>query len=299
MNVSLWLPSEPGHFKDIHDWNVFLRENITSIAKDQLNNKTIFSRAMFLLLNLIQESPNLSVSSLRVGSETCLRKMIDSTKLKAFIKIAQNSKVRLQVVLPPLAEADFAGFGLLQSLQEYSSSILVVANDLGTLYKARVEFQYDVIAGRLLWKRKRASRFFGDELSLISSNELSEWQNITYPEWINFLGVVSLEIDLLPQGVLYSDERPCAIHFPWTFISYGRVCYIGSLELKRLDKFKITSPCNNECIRIQHAINDESHPVPILRSGKGVYCLCVPKDTTWTQNKSISNIIIDLRRSPG
>ena len=298
MNISLWLPSDPEQFKDVDNWEVFLEERIEKLTKDKENSQTIFNKAMLLLLRLIQEYPS-SVSSLRIGSETCIRKEVDLPILEAFSRIAQNTQMQLNVVLPPLAESELHELNLSAFLKQHSLYTSIVVNDLGVLSKVYEEFPRDIIAGRLLWKRKRSSRLSPEELDLISQYELSEWCEIAYPEWINCFNVKLLEIDLLPQGTLYSTERPYAIHMPWTFISYGRICYIGSLELDSLEKFKIMSSCNKECLKIQHVLDDKSYPIPLLRSGKGVYCLSDPKDYSWIQNKSLSNIIVDLRRSPG
>jgi hypothetical protein len=298
VDISLWLTSEPGQYERVGDWSAFFHARVNQFLEDMLEDAPIFRNAAMRLLGLSEKMTDLCVRSIRVGSETCPRVGFDLAVIRSFLSVAGRANLELDLVLPPLPEADLAGLELRDTLGALPAGSAVIANDLGTLALVHDEFPGRALAGRLLWKRKRAARFFPEELDMLSRDEVEEWRDLAYPEWVRSLGVDTVEIDLPPQGIYISGEHPIATHMPWCFVSYGRVCYIGSLGLARPDKFRISSPCEKECIGIQHVVDEGRFPGELLRRGKGVYCPSEPGDFSWLEHKSLSYIIVDLRRSP-
>ena len=299
VNACLWLPGEPRRFENVDNWVELLTRLVEQAVATSMESCTVFQQATLQVSRLLHAARKMSVDSLRIGSETCVHKTIDPSVLRAFARITSRSGLGLQVVLPPLAVNDACRIDLTAILEELPPSCTLVVNDLGTLSRLCKSVSNSVIAGRLLWKQKRAVRFFPDEFELLSQDELNEWFGFHFPVWLQQFNVRLLEIDMLPPGVRLGGSQNCSVHVPWALVSYGRICYIGSLGLGPHEKFQVSSPCRRECRSVQHVLCDESCPTPVLRCGKGVYCLSRPVDYSWLQHKALASVVVDLRPEPG
>lgn len=297
--ISLWINSDFSLYKDIRDWNAYLREWLEAKPLELGNNEELFRPAASLLSGLLTRVNNHSVEAIRIGSETCARELPNLSAVNNFLEISKSTGVRLELVLPVLAHADCVEMDLWNFLKDVPSEINIIANDIGTVAYLRDHTNNKILAGRLLWKQKRFARFHQDEYSLLGKDVLEECQFVEPPEWIEHFDVNRFEIDLLPQGLSFpgnKSDKSIGINLPWSLITYGRVCFIGSLELPPNQKFRISSQCSHECNRICQIYENPAWESQLLRTGKAVYCCSNPGDYSWLTNQGLSHLILDTTK---
>ena len=198
-----------------------------------------------------------------VGSETCERLVPGPKVLEAWILATEAAGRALSLVLPPLGrqaqETALTSLRLLSGVPDAE----VVANDWGTVHRARTRFpQLAVVLGRLTHKMLRdprlAEHFDSPEAppaarsALCRSGELAPG----FRELMRRYGIVRREIDPYLQPLEESEwgrgpER-LSLHLPYLFVTMGRSCLPGSMHLPREDRFVAGASCQFECRR--HAI---------------------------------------------
>lgn len=188
----------------------------------------------------------------------------------------------------------------LYSCLKMNANIEVIVNDLGTLSELHERGIRNLSMGRLLWKQKRLARFADDEIPLLGKDVLQEYRKVEYPVLAEKFAVNVVELDSAPQGIeLLTNGNKYAIHIPWCLVTFGRICCIGSLNLERNRKFRITSPCNHECIYIKEIYNNSTNwPQALFREGKGVYCLAGSDAQRTLLNNGIGKVVIDTTKFP-
>ncbi len=297
--VSLWINSDVSLYKDILDWNGYLREWLEANPLEIRNNEELFSPAASLLAGLLTRVNHLSVEAIRIGSETCSRELPNLSIINNFLELSENTGVRLELVLPILAHAECVETDIWTFLKDIPPEINIIANDIGTVAFLRDHAKNKILAGRLLWKQKRFARFHQDEYSLLGKDILEECQIVEPPGWIKNFDVNSFEIDLLPQGLSFTSDKvdKCiGINLPWSLITYGRVCFIGSLEFPLHQKFRISSQCSHECNRFPQVYKNPEWESQLFRAGKAIYCCSNPGDYSWLGYQGLSHLILDTTK---
>lgn len=133
----------------------------------------------------------------------------------------------------------------------------VVFNDWGVLNLLRREFRrLKPIQGRLLNKSLRDPRvttMYASSPSppgTLAALRQSNLQCDSYAPLLRRLGVETVELDNLPQGVdlgFVQNGLKANVYFPFGFISASRVCMAAGLHHVKAEKFTPSAPCRHEC----------------------------------------------------
>lgn len=85
------------------------------------------------------------------------------------------------------------------------------------------------------------------QISFLQSSSISL---NSYKQYLTTFNVKRVEFDLVPQGIDLDFSRgslKASIYYPWTYITSGRVCEIGSISLPPKKKFTLHNYCQKEC----------------------------------------------------
>lgn len=202
------------------------------------------------------------IEEVRLGAESCceLFSHIDAEKLLAkFIEI-KKSNLRTTLVVPMISQSKFA------ECQEkisylFAQNIIdnVVVNDFGMISLCK-NYNVNIILGRCFDKRLRDPRVSSSLFLDGDSEEIGVFSD-AYLRLLQRENVSSIEIESLELGI--KEEIPSQIsevymHFPYRYITSGRICELAGIEMENCDKFKIEK-CKLQCMRF----TAKSHSKPI------------------------------------
>ncbi|OQA91560.1 MAG: hypothetical protein BWY26_00887 [Elusimicrobia bacterium ADurb.Bin231] len=197
-----------------------------------------------------------SITRVYFGNEFCQRLIPSLEELKEARKIISEKKLAFTLVTPYVTDS---GLEKIEPLLVYLSGLKetgmeVVINDPGVLDMVLEYKNLIPVMGRLKDPMKRMARFVHQlpQLSPSQKDALSS-TNISieaYQKYLLDLGVERVEYDLVPQGISINfNTLPfrASFYYPWTYITTGRICEMGSLHQKDEDKFTLYNPCGKEC----------------------------------------------------
>jgi hypothetical protein len=171
---------------------------------------------------------------LRLGSSHCANLLPGADELGRSADDADRRGLILELVVPPVGDADLERVrGLLALLRGRPTPARVVVNDLGALKVASDDSQYfQVVAGRLINRQMKDPR-----LPLVERSRLGGWPaawglgSATSAAWVALmrrLGVVGAELDWpahgLDEAAWAAVELPLVLHLPWVLVACGRTC---------------------------------------------------------------------------
>jgi hypothetical protein len=193
------------------------------------------------------------------GNEFCQNLMPSLEQVKLGKGVVDSAGLAFTLVTPYVTDS---GLKRLMTIFDYLESAggktEVVVNDFGVLSRICERYgNLKPVAGRLLNKNERDPRFAKQFPFHIREGQIKSLQQcgFTLPHFSKFLvsmGVERVELDVMPQGMKTSFlEGPFAasMYYPWTFLTTGRVCEIGSLNRADTAKFLLDSGCGCECRR--------------------------------------------------
>lgn len=293
-NISLWIDCHIAQSFQISSWDSYFDR----ILKESEDNSLTFHPLCRSALDTLKEFRSIfsssPIKSIRIGSEICPRLLPSVLQLESIIEISKATGTSVQLVIPPLAENEFIILKDLCNVLRVSPEVETTVNDLGSLAYLNASGLTKISAGRLLWKQKRITRLTVDELDLLGQDILEEYQIFENAKWLTEINLKTIEIDLLPQGLtIDSNSQNLAIHLPWSYIAYSRICTIGSLTLPPKEKFKIGAPCQMECKCIREIYQSNTETNGIMRYGKGIYGVSKIRDNFLSYLSSINTFIID------
>ena len=153
-------------------------------------------------------------------------------------------------------------------LQKYRSVIdEVCVNDLGMLrWVTQMRFSVRIFLGRVFWKASRDIRM--EKGGSAGTEEYNDRLLALLGEYPVY-GIEIEELSHLYRKINVPKGMVIAYHFPWCYMSYGRICLYASVPQPLEKKYRAGLPCAFECLSTQivYPVNGRS----CLRIGKAVY----------------------------
>lgn len=196
------------------------------------------------------------VTRLYFGNEFCQRLIPGLEDIKEALGTAAERKLKFTLVTPYVTDA---GIDKLEPLFKYlndlnSKDIEVVVNDPGTMDMIVEYKNITPVLGRLKDPMKRMARFVNQMPQLTApQQEALSSSDITielYQKFLLDMGFSRVEMDLVPQGIKINFNNlplKASFYYPWTYITTGRICEMGSLNQEDNEKFTVYNPCQKEC----------------------------------------------------
>ena|GEM_PF-481362 len=195
------------------------------------------------------------------GNEFCEHLLPTVERLEAVVSAARRCGLQLTFLTPYVSDAGIEALKpLLNLLNKNGEPCEVVFNDWGVLNLIRREFSKVVpVQGRLLNKSLRDPRITGmyaatapgfvPQAAVVSLRR-SNLDCSSYAGFLSRMGVASVELDNLPQGVDLSfteNGLKANVYLPFGFISTSRICMAAGLHYQKKEKFQPGAPCQREC----------------------------------------------------
>lgn len=236
-----------------------------------------------------------SIGRVYLGSEFCERLMPADEKILEVISVCEPRNIDVTMVTPFVTHVGIDRVKRwIPLLKEYAkrkqSKCEIVVNDLGTLQLLQEHREWFApVIGRCLHKIKRdpcAERVIQDmhdkgpcsdaagASGFLRTIRCSALTSMPYRTLLHRMGCDRVELDPLAQGYEMNLERlgfRASLHLPYQYITAGRYCLAGSLELLPHEKFTIDRPCKRECDRIVTRMEHGQVDRPVYRRGNAVY----------------------------
>jgi hypothetical protein len=212
-----------------------------------------------LTFDLIEEYfGTIAFSRCVYGNEFCEHLIPSREKLEEILGAADSAGLPVTFLTPYCSDAGIQALKPLFHLLSLSSGpIEVVFNEWGVLNLLRRDFPELVpVQGRLMNKSLRDPRVTGVYASsegpgpALVSLRRSNLDCSSYTGFLSGLGIQSVELDNLPQGVDFGfadSGVKASVYFPFGFISTSRICMAAGLQYRKRDKFQPGAPCRHEC----------------------------------------------------
>lgn len=191
------------------------------------------------------------------GNEFCEHLIPSSQQLAEVVAAARDREMCLTLLTPYVSDAGIELLRPLFELLSVNGESEVVFNDWGVLNLLRREFpRLKPVQGRLMNKSLRDPRVTGVYAAsdapapALVSLRRSNLDCASYTGFLSELGVDSVELDNLPQGVDLSfaeDGIKASAYVPFGFISTSRICMAAGIHYDKRDKFQPGAPCHHEC----------------------------------------------------
>jgi hypothetical protein len=191
------------------------------------------------------------------GNEFCEHLIPSPERLKAVLSAAAEREMNVTLLTPYVSDAGIELLKPLFDLLSLNGAHEVVFNDWGVLNLLRREFPLlNPVQGRLMNKSLRDPRVTGVYAAseapapALVSLKRSNLDCASYTGLLSELGVDSVELDNLPQGVDLSFAEngvKANAYIPFGFISTSRICMAAGIHYDKSDKFQPGAPCHHEC----------------------------------------------------
>jgi len=191
------------------------------------------------------------------GNEFCEHLIPSPQQLEAVLGAAREREMSLTLLTPYVSDAGIESLKPLFEMLGESGANEVVFNDWGVLNLLRREFpSLKPVQGRLMNKSLRDPRVTGVYAAsdapapALVSLRRSNLDCTSYTGFLSALGVESVELDNLPQGVDLSFAESgvkASAYVPFGFISTSRICMAAGIHYAKRDKFQPGAPCHHEC----------------------------------------------------
>lgn len=191
------------------------------------------------------------------GNEFCEHLIPRPPQLEAVRAAACDEGVGLTLLTPYVSDAGIESLKPLFELLSMSAESEVVFNDWGVLNLLRRDFpKLTPVQGRLMNKSLRDPRVTGVYAAsdapapALVSLRRSNLDCASYTQFLSGLGVESVELDNLPQGVdlgFGESGIKASAYVPFGFISTSRICMAAGIHYDKPDKFQPGAPCHHEC----------------------------------------------------
>ena len=191
------------------------------------------------------------------GNEFCEHLIPTPEQLKAMLNATGEREMNVTLLTPYVSDAGIELLKPLFELLSLNGAYEVVFNDWGVLNLLRREFPLlNPVQGRLMNKSLRDPRVTGVYAAsdapapALVSLKRSNLDCASYTGFLSELGVDSVELDNLPQGVDLSFAEngvKANAYIPFGFISTSRICMAAGIHYDKIDKFQPGAPCHHEC----------------------------------------------------
>ena len=191
------------------------------------------------------------------GNEFCEHLIPSPQQLEAVLGEARRREMSVTLLTPYVSDAGIESLRPLFEMLSKDRASEVVFNDWGVLNMLRREFQgLKPVQGRLMNKSLRDPRVTGVYAAsdapapALVSLRRSNLDCTSYTGFLAGLGVESVELDNLPQGVdlaFAESGMKANAYVPFGFISTSRICMAAGIHYDKRDKFQPGAPCHHEC----------------------------------------------------
>ncbi len=226
--------------------------------------------AMELFMDDTKYSFPVNTKYLYVGSYFCARYFVNTPwKLwKSVLNRIEGTDIKAVLVIPLPGQMDLEKTKKMVSrlLEKYGDIIKeIVVNDYGMLHWVNHHYsEYPIWCGRLMSRDYRDPRFeekfqrFCLPLRLIDGK-------------IDDVPVVGVEGDPVTQldPVCFETQTIIGIHFPFVYLTMGRICEIGSLGEPLQSRFRLYESCRRQCANV--AIFYEQNGIAYIKQGTAVF----------------------------
>jgi hypothetical protein len=204
--------------------------------------------------------PGVVPSRVYVGNETCERLLPTPQAIGSWVAAAQEGRVALSLVLPPLSRDGLAKAEVVVRALEGVEDSEVVVGDWGTVHRLRSRHPgLTIVLGRLTLKMLRdprlADRFDSPLAPLSARSALCRSGELApgFRALMERYGIGRREIDPFLQPLEEDewggrDER-LSVHLPYQFVTMGRGCLPAAMHGEGKGRFVAGSPCRTECAK--------------------------------------------------
>lgn len=192
-------------------------------------------------------NPSYQVTHLHLGNEFCDRLIPTLKELTLAQCKATQLKLNFSLVTPMLTDHGFQRLDRLLPKLEEGTEIII--NDWGMMERLRSHYpMLTPVLGRLLNKTIKDPRLPSDQWTKLHpvDNQSKHFHN-----FLSRLSINHLEMDVPPFATkeqFESDRIKLSVHLPYGYTFKGRMCRIGSSNLKDDAKFSAAHACHKECL---------------------------------------------------
>lgn len=259
--IAIYHPQWPGNFQELlRLWRVFNEEGAES-ASSKIKNKK--DRDFYNLLCLSgSRTPRIYF-----GNEFCEHCIPHVDELEEVITSCRDIGFPLTFLTPPCCDAKLQRLTRLFDLVEkLSSRAEVVVNDWGVLETLRTHYLgLKPVLGRLMNKFLRDPRLTprllspGAPLEALKVLQECSLSMQAFQELIKSYGIDRVELDYLYQRIGIDFHafflRP-SLYIPFGYVTTGRICQFGNLNIPIEFKFGIREACNKPCRNLEATLLD-------------------------------------------
>lgn len=260
------------------EWAIFIpRVDKLHLLEDSWIENAVF-RSMRVKEIIQKLSGQVHFTRMYFGEEFCERAIPSFQDVQKASEVALNYGLEFTLVTPYVTER---GLGRLRKifsgLLELGRQCEVIINDWGVLHLLSREYpDFIPVIGRQLNKAWRDPRCKNSAIPL-TSLESEVMKNILKEKQAN-----RIELDIPPQGLenLAIEDYELSLYFPYSIITSGRMCLIGSWGYDKSDKFKANNQsCHLQCRRFWLELTDKSKLIPksndwkIVQKGNAIFCV--------------------------
>ena len=246
------------------DWSIHIssageiRGDLSALNALKLDNESRLAPVVELTSRLIEEFFGaVRFTRCAFGNEFCEHLIPSSEQLNAVLTAAAEREMNVTLLTPYASDAGIESLRPLFELLNERGESEVVFNDWGVLNLLSRDFQrIKPVQGRLMNKSLRDPRVTGVYAAsdapapALVSLRRSNLDCASYTGFLSGLGVDSVELDNLPQGVDLSfagSGVKASAYVPFGFISTSRICMAAAIHYNKRDKFQPGAPCHHEC----------------------------------------------------
>lgn len=198
-----------------------------------------------------------------IGSYFCSQFFLNLklNHIEELIYICNKRNMKISLVIPTFSQKDLErGKDKIKILCNYIGNVIdeITVNDYGMLAYISMTYKVSINLGRLFMKDYRDPRhsvyFHQNYKPKILSDFLLDL--------IKSYQVVGLEFDLTHELVDlsgYPKELKVGYHSPYSYMTMGNICELGSINKKMNEKFRPNGECNLECMThsIEYFFDDD------------------------------------------
>lgn len=230
-----------------------------------------------------------------IGSEFCSFFMrVFHMKLYDFINELLKLVNKITIVFPNVIEGDFPIVeNIVAGMKEFEDVDEFVVNDFGTLhYLAKNDCKKKIVLGRLFSKNLRDPRI--DLKNYKNINDKTIITNLVYntPFYLELrekMQIKRMESDYISDYFIDNlfEELMVSIHYPYTYVTSGIVCVIGSMHKDQSDKFKLKNKCNFECTKYYNRVEHETFFNPVVHIGNAFFYKVHDNKLEYNENSNV------------
>ena len=246
------------------DWSIHVtnaqevRRDLSAVEPGRFDSGSKLAPLVELTWRLIDEYFGaVSFTRCAYGNEFCEHLIPSSRQLEGVLTAASESEMSVTLLTPYVSDAGIESLQPLFEMLSESGTNEVVFNDWGVLNLLRREFpRLKPVQGRLMNKSLRDPRVTGVYAAsdapapALVSLRRSNLDCTSYTGFLSGLGVDTVELDNLPQGVDLSFAEngvKASAYVPFGFISTSRICMAAGIHYDKRVKFQPGAPCHHEC----------------------------------------------------